>query len=556
MQPLWQRDTLFWPAWSILTVAAAICTALLARQSAYPATSERNAPHKLPFRWSGRTVIPLCILACFLGGYVAMILIGEDFACYDNSLFTAYSLRGLQVPVQIWPQGGRFFPIALQEFNLIAHFAKTPAGYQAFPIAEVLALVSILLILDDRLNTASRAILASLALLVPSVIVCVTGLIYSERNLLLLLPCLALFVKLFEQTGSPWWAVAAIACSQVMLYLKEPVFLLLLGFALSRLILRCWNANHAGWDFHRLQNPESRLDFCIAAVSLIFLAFYGFVMFPYSSAQYLVEHRTSLSETVKYYLRVDLLVWFFAVVFVVRMYRVLRGSAVPILLWDGLACGGVVYFAAHLALKMAHPYYLAPADLIAVLYLGHLLFPAWAKMRPGFRAATAALVVIVVGQMLPLSGFRVLERKYFIRQKAALARMILERYQHNPGVSQKLYFPFTSAFSLAEFASYLSYRGLPVEEDHHSLPGRNRVEIFGAKITRDGPCVSWHDFLCHAGVVDARGLAIVLPEDHVPPSEWQSNTEIIEKLRSYDSRTQAPEWCLRVLRPFWSELKE
>jgi hypothetical protein len=493
------------------------------------------------------------MLALFLGGYIAMILVWEDFAWYDNSQFTAFSLRGIDFPAPVWPKAGRFWPLGLQEFNLIGHFTKTVAAYQAFPVMEVLVLASVLLILDDQLSIAGRVVLTSLALITPSAVVSFTGLIFPERNVLLLLVCLALFVKLFEQTRSAWWAVAAVVSSQVMLYLKEPVFLLLLSFAAARLILRSRNSNSAGWDFHRLRDEESRLDLCIAAASVVFLAYYAILMPPHTSAEYLVSRRESLVQVGRFYIQMDVLAWVFAPVVAVRMYRIFRGRAAPLLLWDGLACGGVVYFGAYLGLRMKGYNYLAPTDLIAVLYLGHLLFSSWGEMRLGVRIAAATLVAVVVCQNLDVSVFYVLHRKYVIHQNVAIMRVILERYERDPRLVRRLYFPLTGAYMLTEFVAYLSYRGVPVEEVGGGSIGGGSVEIFGRKIATDGRCVSYESFVCHAGgVVGAGSLVVVLPDDPALPAERKLYMGSGERLLFYDPGANVPKLLIRVLNRLWT----
>lgn len=511
----------------------------------------KKGPLKVRFDWSPGTVVPLTLLALFLCAYIAMILVGEDFAWYDDSVLTAFSLRGINFPVPVWPQGGRFFPLGEQEYNLIGHFTRTVAGYYALTIVEVLTLAAVLLILDDQLSIAARAVITSLALITPSAVVIFMGLTYPERNLLFLLVCLALFVKLFERTRSAPWAVGAVVCSQLMLYLKEPVFLLLLSFAGARLILRSWNPN-GGWNFRRLWDRESRLDLCLAAVSLAFLGFYAIMMFPHTSAEYLVSVRVSQVQAVRYYAKVDALAWVFTAVFAARMYRIFRGRGAPQLLWDGLACGGVAYFCAYLGIRMASSYYLAPVDLIAVLYLGHFLCSSWGEMRLGVRAAAAALAVIIVYQNVELSAFRVLERKFFIRQKAVIARLVLDRYQRHPELVRKLYFPFTEPYMLAEFAAYMSYLGLPVEEDGDGFRGGAHVAIVGAKIAGDGRCIPERSFVCHTGASDAGSLVVVLPDDPVLPAETELRRESEEKLRSYDPRVQPPHLLIRALGFMWS----
>lgn len=546
LHKLWAlRQISFWPAWSFLTAAAVICTAWLFRRPAGWAVREKSAPRETQFDWSRKTIVSLTVLALFLGGYIAMTLVWEDFALYDDSQFTLYSLRGIDFPAPVSPQDGRFFPLGLQEFNLIGHFTKTVAGYHAFPILEILVLTSVLLLLDDQLSIAGRVVLAMSVLISPSAVVSFMGLIYPERNILVLLACLTLFVRLFEQTRSPGWAVAAVVAAQFMLYLKEPVFLLLLGFAGARLILRARSSNRS---FNWLRDEASRLDLFIAVLSVMFLAFYAVEMLPHPSAQYLVDRRLSPVDAVRFYLNADPLAWVFAAGALARMCRIICGKAKPLLLWDGLACGGLVYFGAYLGMRIVSSYFLAPVDLIAALYLGHLLYSSWVEMGLGVRAVAAALVIVVVCQNVQISAFRVLERKHLVRQRSAIGRMIFETYQRDQALVRKLYFPLTSAYMMAEFSAYLSYLGVPVEEIGDASVGGAPVEIFGAKVATDGRCVAWRSFVCHAGGADAGSTVVVLPDDPVLPGETALYRETEEKLESYDSRVRPPAWLVWALR--------
>jgi hypothetical protein len=492
------------------------------------------------------------MLATLLACGAWMILLWEDFAWYDDALFTSFSLRGVSLPPPIWPAFGRFFPLGLQEFNLMGHFTKTAVGYYALPIAEAVALAFLLLALDGRLSIAGRAVLAGFAFLTPGLVVSFTGLIYPERNVAFLLGGLALSVTRFERTHSVWWAVAAVLSAQVMLYLKEPVFLLLLGFAAARLVLRRRASHQAGRSVRWIWDEESRLDVCIAAVSAIFAAYYVIMMFPHSEVQYLAGKQASPLQAVRFYLVTDWLVWILLAVVVTRMYRIFRGTTAPEPCWDGLAIGGLVYFAAYLGLRLTHYYYPAPADLIAVLYLGRLLFASWGTMRPASRIAAAGLAALVVCHGLSLSALRVFEHKYVVRQKVAVANEILNRYHRDPASVRNLYFPFTGDYVLSEYAAYLRFRGLPVQEIGGDAAGDSSVEIFGSRIPRDGPCYPARVFLCHAGgPVNSGGLVVVLPDDVVRPNGTHVFLQPEQALRSFDLLAHIPQ----RLTPAWNRLR-
>src|SRR5262249_27222734 len=143
------------------------------------------------------------------------------------------------------------------------------------------------------------------------------------------------------------------------IYNKETAFVLLLGFAVGRLILRCRNERDATWDYDRLWVKESHLDLCLAGLAILFLLFYIAVMGIHGDMDYAIERRQALAEIVLAYLRLDLLAWLLLPVVLGRIYLILRHRAAPLLLWDGLALGGVLCLLAYVAgLRMFAAIYL------------------------------------------------------------------------------------------------------------------------------------------------------------------------------------------------------
>src|SRR6202035_2958402 len=121
---------------------------------------------------------------------------------------------------------------------------------------------------------------------------------------------------------------AATICGQVMIYYKEPAFLLLLGFAAGRLTLRCRNAHHAGWDYDRLWDKESRLDLCLASLAILFFLYYLAIV-GFLNTHYADVNGSPRAQFFLAYLRVDLLAWLFVAVVLGRIYMILRRRAAP-----------------------------------------------------------------------------------------------------------------------------------------------------------------------------------------------------------------------------------
>jgi hypothetical protein len=566
----------FWQIWILITATAAICAAALikrdtvARSQTENETYEHSRPHAARIGASG-AVTTLTLLVVFLVCYIAMNLVWEDFTDHDNSIFTLYTLQGHDYPPPIWRAEGRFFPLSFQEFNLVRHFTHTPIGFHILPVVQLLIFFGVIVYLDVELNIAERAILAIVVLLTPSILISFTGLIYPERNVLFFLTCLILLVKRFEQRQTITIAVAAVVCGQMLLYYKETAFILLLGFATGRLTFRCRNEPGPGWDRNRLWDKESRLDLFLAALAMLFVILYAAAMglyyleggniVPYGHAG---APRAAILVA---YAKLDLLAWLFVVVAASRIYLILHYKAAPSLLWDGLAVGGVAYFFAYLFLGIFTPYYLAPVDLIAVLYVGRFAILSWPSMRAWSKTFVLVVTSTVLLQDVLYSGLEIFGRKNVIHAKAEIASVVVKRYLSGVGGALRLYFPFAGPYVITQFASYLNYRGVAVEETKGKWPWplanrkrgepvdeakpsaeRNSIILTTPQIAEDGTCHGMGPFTCHAANRPATGdLVIVLPDDRASLAEASVYRRRGELLLSYEPFPSLPHWMYTLV---------
>lgn len=546
---LWRaRVTWFVPIWIFITAAAAIWIfrALARFDAQYPGTENLygGVSNHLNLRsWTRKDWAATALLAALVFTSVVVMLTWEDFTYYDNSMFTLYTLRGLNIAPPIWRGNGRFFPLGHQEFNLIRHFASTALGYHLFPAFELIALAAFLLAIDDDLSPASRAFLAAFILILPSVVISFGGLIFTERNILLCVAALAYCMKRFDRAASPAWAVGAVVCAQCLLYYKETSFLFLFTFAVARLLLRGLETGSVVGYYTRSPDKRSYLDVWLASLSLLYLLYYFAVMFPHPNMGYADQSRLNYMDALWAYLKLDPLA-FLVVVFVAwRSYRILAHRQQAWVLWDSLALGGVAYFFAYLRLSMYASYYLAPVDLIACLYIGRILILSNPRMRRPLQLAVTAAVVLLLIQQLAFSAFCVFERKNTVRAKAEMASAILSRYRHDPSATTVLYFPFASTTLVMQFGAYLQHIGVPI--DTASVPdSRNpSVVLASAAVATAGPCVPYEVIRCQPGGRPEPGdLVVVLPDDEASSAEVAPFRENGVLLASYFPRPQLPSW--------------
>jgi hypothetical protein len=155
---------LFVLIWITITAVAAVSTASALGRVVAPASQKTTkSVADLFLMWrrlrAPNIITALTLLGVFLGCYIALILIFEDFTHYDDSIFTQGTLKGYNISMSWFlnPGNGRFWPLGLQEFNLIRRFTNTISGYHLLPIAQLLLICAILLILDDEPAITTRA---------------------------------------------------------------------------------------------------------------------------------------------------------------------------------------------------------------------------------------------------------------------------------------------------------------------------------------------------------------------------------------------------------------
>jgi len=554
LKAVWRaRIDSFLSIYALMTGMTAISVVWFLGRSLVPDRAKGNEFAKIRdrrFSLPRSSIAPLLLVGSVLIGYVVLALKWEAFADYDEAFFTLFTLRGRNFPAPIWPDSGRFFPLGDQEFKLIQHFTGSVVGYHALPIAQLLIISFILLFVDHALSLKARATVAAVCLILPSIVYTFTGLVYQERNVVFWLACLVFFVKMFEQTQSTACAVAAAISAQNMIYYKETAFLLLLGFAVGRLILRCRRFEGECWEFRRLRSRESRLDLCLLSVGLLFLLYYASVMFRHPNMQYASDYEVTWDRTVLFYLTGDLLGLMFLATVLRRTYLIVQRRVSPSLLWDGLAFGGVACYAAYIFLRLCRLYYLAPVDFVAVLYVGRRIILSWEKMNSWKRVATLVLVVVALLQSISLSFFHVYERENMLHAKAELADAILVQSRSSTSTAQRLFFPFSGRYLITEFTSYLVYRGLRVEGEGIAVNSvaANEAVIVSAGFSQDKLCVDYRKFVCHAGRIPNRGdLVIELPDDLESNAQFDTYRAGGERVFTYAPRPDIPKWLYPLL---------
>jgi hypothetical protein len=308
-----------------------------------------------------------------------------------------------------------------------------------------------------------------------------------------------------------------------------------------------------GWRVDQLWVRESRLDLGLICLSVLFLILYfGFVGF--GRMDYDLRYSVPFVDVLLGYTRLDFGPWLLVAALVGRIYIMLRHRSAPFLLWDGLACGAVAYFLAYVCLGIVRSYYLAPVDLITILYIGRIAVLSWSNIGRERKIVIAALGSIVLLQDTSGATFAVYIHKNIIHANAEIASAVRAKFEHRIQNDVRLFFPFSGVYGIKEFGAYLSYRGVPVDgAADNAPPFLDKVRLL-AKSTNIRPrssdertdqdaCSDYSRIRCELVSGPAPGdLVIVLPIDMASRSEVSMYREKGELLLYSKPLLPIPNW--------------
>jgi len=488
---------------------------LRATPNAPPEAGEQGDAAKAPQAYNSidwaLSVLAVLIISCF----IFLLSYKEDFSCFDCSQLTDYSVAGHRFGPPIWPKDGRFFPLGMQEFNLLRYVTRTPAGYQSIAATQVVILTGMLFALLKDVRLAWRALIAIAVIVTPSIMISFSGLIYPERNALFWLAILVLCLQRATSSNSPIYFLGCFVTTHFLLYYKEPLVVFVAVYAVSRLAMDFYSKRSAGQPRWEEFGRENIVPVGLMVVAGIYTVLFLVFMFPFHRPEFITLSKSDPRNVPLLFLRMDWLMTLLLVVLLMRLVRWLFFGKGIEPMWESLGLGAFGYFIAILAVGVYTSYYLAPVDLIAILYVGRLA-ASWAYLPFRWRvAAVGAVSVCLLVHEASFSALRIIERKVEILQVSELAKF-LKNYKADPGEQRiELFFPFTDGFRLAGISSYLRYKGLRLAgQSNYSSVESPEFVIAGRGNYESGRCYPAMKYACkHVDEPGKGGLLVVLPKD-------------------------------------------
>jgi hypothetical protein len=411
-----------------------------------------------------------CLFICL---YIYLILYGEDFAYVDSAQFTSVFVQGKFVPMPIFPSIGRFWAFGHQEYNFISLFTTNIIAYHLFSIVQLLITILLCYGILSPIKLSYRLFILTIIITYPSSVLSFFYLIFPERNIIFWLAVLIFCLVKYQTNKSLLFFIGIFISTQFLLYYKEPVFLLILGYAFSSLFYNLFQEKIWQKPRQKLLNFLSNnwINLGLIFLGLVYVFLYIHYTFGQVDTYYNQDfdrQQTSIFSTLIKYVLSSPILLIFMIFFPLRLVYLCRKKDNINPLWDCFAFGTLLYFLAYVKLNMFERHYIAPVDFIILLYLVKVNVEVFNSKNKYKLVIITGLLSLIFFINLYESSYTILFRKKFIDLRVQTADYIKNHRENNPSQNATVLFfpsPYISpynTYNIMEFISYLNYKNFPV----------------------------------------------------------------------------------------------
>ncbi|MBI4680261.1 MAG: hypothetical protein HY753_03380 [Nitrospirae bacterium] len=323
---------------------------------------------------------------------------GKSFPIYGAD-FPYYDVTAL----------GRFTPLAIQEYNLVASISNTPLAYLAFNAILLLGFIIIFLkILREFSSSNSLNYFAVVLLLfMPAVTNTFFKFLYVEKNVIFYLSVFLISFIKFHKQQRIVYSVLALVSANIAIYYKEIVFLAIFAFSAAHLFLT-WRQNNKKYKV---------LDLLLMLSSIIYIAIYFAAILPNVSHSYLPstpqnKFLSFVKNSFNYGFFSDpIIVLIFVPIAFWRIAKIIFQRQEPHPVIDAMIAAGSSYVAAFFLLNMYSPYYMLPVYLFALPAIFYF-FEQGVFQKVFWKSMLAVAILVLAVNTIPLGIHYITYNKY------------------------------------------------------------------------------------------------------------------------------------------------
>jgi hypothetical protein len=314
--------------------------------------------------------VPL-FLCCYSLGvflYARHSLMIDDVWMWFNYFQTEPILNGFS------PAAGRFFPLASMDLNILMHISSSPYLVFAFNALLFLATAGICYRMLKAAGVPNSLIVAGLCVLFlnPAYVTIITGICYPERlqSFFLVVFLMCSFVICEKKRTTLAGVLLGLLCANLALYLKEPTFILISGFAFFFLFFRWLEMGKTKKLSSLLYQKSTWYCTLLFLSGALFLVLYFFLVLDQIQNVYSTLNVNEnlilyiIKGIVKVCLDHSMITIFPCSLCLYRLYLVLVRSAAYEPFYDSLLLCGLLYISFFLLSKLLYTYYFAPAYFV------------------------------------------------------------------------------------------------------------------------------------------------------------------------------------------------
>lgn len=343
--------------------------------------------------------ILVIIFVLIILSYSIMVVVNANFGVIDDHGLLDTILIGKKLPPFIYPEIGRFFPLNGFELNILSIISKSPSLYYMYNAFQFIILCYLLYkIYATVILNKYIAIFSILSIIFnPGFVTAWFRLFVPERNVFLFLVVFLYFFLKFQKDQKIIYLIIGLISANIALYYKEPVFLILGGFAFFHLL----------FDWKNLNTKQKIFDFLTIISSSVFLIVYYFVvyinrgpiLYGTTSINPLIQlvkiaFSYTLSDPILLFLCLPLGLW--------RLYAIIKSKDI-IPIFDTMLFSSLIYVAVFFKLNMFAPYYLLPAYAFGLVPVVYFIFQREMYKRLAFKILLVVALVFTVTISLPTS---------------------------------------------------------------------------------------------------------------------------------------------------------
>lgn len=350
------------------------------------------------------------LFGLFVAAYAAILLLNPSFMQVNyEALRETIFTDGDHLPLAVFPEMGRFYPMFGMEYRLLNLFSSRIVWLHVFVALQFLIVIWLVvrLMREAGANQAVAYVVTGAFALLPAFTNVWVGFPATERNLVFWLAILLLCFMAYQRQPRTIYLVWGIVGANIALYYKEPVFVMLAAFAGTHLLITMQSAR-----------PGKRLyDALLLLSSFLFIAIYIIVIVPYmgrtlygdTNDQPLlvfakILYSYAANDPVIIFLLLPLTAW--------RVYQIVirRVAAHPI--FDPMLAAGTAYLLVFLKLNMYSTNYMLPAYVFALPAVYYFFAQELLLKRPIWKLLAGIAVVLVVMNAIPLGLHIMALQKY------------------------------------------------------------------------------------------------------------------------------------------------